>query len=98
MSRITCYSTHCTCHFILCLPCNTYSYAGAVHVLYYATSHFGLGTGGILLENLACSGDEDMLINCSHSGIGVHTCRHHQDAGVACLGGTFSGSFLIMSI
>ena len=43
-----------------------------------------------MLENLACRGDEEMLINCSHSGFGVHRCSHYQDAGVVCLGGKFS--------
>ena len=64
-----------------------YHHLGAVHVLYYATSNFGMGTDGILLENLACRGNEDMLINCSHSGFGVHRCSHYGDAGVVCLGG-----------
>ena len=77
---------HCTYHFILCLP--TYSHTGAVYVRhYYGTPYFGLGTGGILLENLVCRGDEVMLINCSHSGLGVHRCSHREDVGVACLGG-----------
>lgn len=59
---------------------------GAVHFI-YGSSYFGQGPGGIFLQNLACSGDELMLINCSHSGIGVHSCSHSEDAGVVCLGG-----------
>ena len=46
---------------------------------------FGQGSGGIFLNNVRCNGNEDALINCSHDGIGVHTCTHSQDAGVRCL-------------
>ena len=63
-----------------------YACTGAVHFR-YGSSYFGQGSGGIFLQNLACSGDELMLINCSHSGIGVHSCSHSEDAGVVCLGG-----------
>ena len=59
----------------------------------YGSSFFGRGSDGILLQNLACSGDELMLINCSHSGLGVHSCSHSQDAGVVCLEGYQIHSF-----
>ena len=59
---------------------------GAVHFS-YGSSYFGQGSGGIYLHNLACSGDELMLINCPNSGIGAHSCSHSEDAGVVCLGG-----------
>ena len=58
-------------------------YIGAV---VYANSRFGQGTGAIILSNVQCSGTELALINCTHSGIGVHSCDHNQDAGVSCLG------------
>ena len=45
---------------------------------------FGQGSGGIFLNNVRCSGNEDALINCSHDGIGVHTCTHSHDVGVRC--------------
>ena len=61
-------------------------HTGAIHFS-YGSSYFGQGSGGIFLQNLACSGNELMLINCSHSGIGVHSCSHSEDAGVICLGG-----------
>ena len=63
-----------------------HTHTGAVHFR-YGRSYSGQGYNGIFLQNLACSGDELMLINCSHSGIGVHSCSHSQDAGVVCLGG-----------
>ena len=52
----------------------------------FSLSHFGGGTGGIFLDNVACSGSESRLIDCSHSGIGVHNCDHTDDAGVRCYG------------
>ena len=63
-----------------------FMFTGAVHFR-YGSSYFGQGSGGVFLQNLACSGDELMLINCSHPGIGVHSCSHSEDAGVVCLEG-----------
>ena len=51
----------------------------------FTNAFFGQGSGGIFLSNVGCNGNEDALISCSHSGIGVHTCRHQEDAGVQCL-------------
>ena len=31
-------------------------------------------------------GNEANLLSCSHSGIGIHTCTHREDAGVNCTG------------
>ncbi|XP_071485070.1 uncharacterized protein [Diadema antillarum] len=49
-----------------------------------STAHFGTGPGPIMLDNLDCTGFELNILNCSHSGIGVHDCTHFEDAGVAC--------------
>ena len=42
------------------------------------------------LDGVSCSGDETSLGQCTHNGWGTTSCGHDQDAGVICLGGTYS--------
>ena len=65
----------------LCPCIQVYVHAGAAA---YSNAHFGQGSGGIFLSNVLCTGTESSLLDCPHAGIGVHTCRHHDDAGVSC--------------
>ena len=48
------------------------------------SAHYGQGSGNILLDDVGCSGFETSILNCTHSGIGVHNCNHGEDAGVEC--------------
>lgn len=42
------------------------------------------GIGQIWLSHVECTGREQNLTSCSHSGWGNNDCRHYQDAGVEC--------------
>ena len=50
----------------------------------YGRAYFGGGSGPILLDEVACMGSEDILLNCSHRDI--HDCFHFEDASVVCSG------------
>ncbi|XP_015235513.1 PREDICTED: deleted in malignant brain tumors 1 protein-like, partial [Cyprinodon variegatus] len=52
------------------------------------TAYFGQGTGKIWLDDLACTGSERHLSECSHRGFGNHNCNHNADSSVICLGGS----------
>ena len=51
----------------------------------------GQGTGPIVLDNLACTGNELSLSQCQHAGWGTHDCKHSEDASAIC----YKGNFLI---
>ncbi|XP_072660809.1 scavenger receptor cysteine-rich domain-containing protein DMBT1-like [Canis lupus baileyi] len=49
-------------------------------------THFGPGSGNILLDNVHCSGEESHLALCDHDAWFTHNCGHEEDAGAICLG------------
>ena len=49
----------------------------------YLYAHYGQGTGPILLDDVACTGTEDALVNCTYDRY-TSDCRHYEDASVLC--------------
>ena len=62
--------------------CYQLGYSEATRAL--GSAYFGRGNGSIHYDDVACTGSETRLTNCSHNGIGVHNCGHYEDAGVVC--------------
>ncbi len=75
-----CLLTNLVCHLSVC----SVSIHTGIEVL--SNIYFGAGSGLIALSDVGCSGEEPNLLNCAHSGIGVHHCNHNEDAGVRCPG------------
>ncbi|XP_072014782.1 uncharacterized protein [Amphiura filiformis] len=58
-----------------------------------SNAYFGQGSGQIWLDDVNCLGQESRMDNCSHSGWGIHSDSHSEDAGVICSG---EGSLRLM--
>ncbi len=48
------------------------------------TGGFANGAGRIWLDNVACNGRENRLVDCRANAFGVNNCNHNEDAGVRC--------------
>lgn len=44
---------------------------------------YGQGAGPIVMDNVACTGTETSLMNCTF--LSSHNCQHFEDAGVRCV-------------
>lgn len=47
-------------------------------------SHFGNGSGPILLDDLECLGSETNIVQCRNKGWYTNNCNHGEDVGVVC--------------
>jgi len=62
-------------------PQATQAFGGAYH---------GQGSGPIWMDDVACSGNESFLFECSHRGWGINDCTHSKDVSVQCSYGSSS--------
>ena len=62
--------------------CRMLGYAGA-WTAGCCTQYRG-GTGPVWLSDLSCTGGENSLSECGHSGWGINNCDHGKDAEVVC--------------
>ena len=65
------------------VACRLLNYTG-VQSVSSAMPATGEILGPIWLDNVDCNGDEYSLLNCSHSGFGVHNCNHTEDVWIKC--------------
>ena len=50
------------------------------------SAFYGRGSGLIMVTYVGCTGEEQSLLSCTHTGYGVTSCSHSADAGVSCPG------------
>lgn len=50
----------------------------------FGGSHFGIGSGTIVYDDLGCTGSEPALFKCPNAELGHHKCAHTEDVGVSC--------------
>ena len=48
------------------------------------SAFYGEGAGDILLDDIACHGNEGSLVQCPHADWTVHNCVHGEDVSVRC--------------
>ncbi|KAK6194751.1 hypothetical protein SNE40_000318 [Patella caerulea] len=52
--------------------------------LYHPNAYYGRGSGPILLDDVACDGTENNILECSNKGWGQGNCNHGEDVSIDC--------------
>lgn len=71
--------------------CRQLGFSGGLAI---TTARFGKGVGVTWMNNVACSGSESRIQDCSFSGWGASECHHSRDAGVVCKGTGQSAQYI----
>ena len=66
--------------------CKQLGYVDTADSIAYGNAFYGRGSAPIHLDDMSCDGTENALIDCRHSGVGVHNCVNEEDVGVLCIG------------
>ena len=69
---------------MIVIPLNNYHYIDdfPLDATAYSSAHFGQGNGSIVLDDVACVGNESRLVDCQYNA--THNCVHNKDAGISC--------------
>ena len=68
--------------FLFCLHLTHFEHSYVTDATAYFDAYFGQGNGSVVLDNVACVGNESRLVDCQYTAI--HNCSHSDDAGVSC--------------
>ena len=62
--------------------CRQLGYGTSSNITVFLRAYFGQGTGSVIMDDVACFGNESSLFNCSH--MLYSSCSHYWDVGIRC--------------
>lgn len=70
--------------------CRQLGFRSVVEIITDGAGSYGEGSGIIWLDEVACTGEENTIEECSSNGWGKTDCQHSEDIGIVCLDSTES--------